>query len=414
MGPIALHFFRRLFTRGTLTIVEADGTRSVFGDGSGPPYLIRLHDERVLSDMMRWPELRFPELYMDGRWSFEGGPLAGFLTTVFELMRENETHSRWRSLVRYLMRPVHQHNNARAARRNASHHYDVGNDIYRLFLDEDWQYSCAYFPDPRVSLEEAQRAKKRHIAAKMLLDKGQRVLDIGCGWGGMALYIANYTGAEVTGITLADEQLRRARERAGGRPDVTFKLEDYRAIEGPFDRIVSVGMFEHVGVGYYDAYFNAVHRLLDDDGVMLLHSIGRIGRPGYTSPFIAKHIFPGGYIPSLSEVLPAIERAGLVVTDIEILRLHYAETLKAWLERFRANKAEVLRLKDERFFRMWEFYLAASEASFRSGDMMVFQIQLAKSLTAVPLTRDYMSDAEQTLAERDSARTGPALVARRG
>ena len=414
MGPVARQFFRRLVTRGNLTIVEADGTRTVLGDGTGPRHVLRLHDDRVLRDLLRFPELRFPELYMDGRWSLEEGSLAGLLTSIFELMRENETHSRWRHRFYQLMRPIHQRNTARIARRNASHHYDVGNDIYRLFLDEDWQYSCAYFPDPQTTLEDAQRAKKRHIAAKMLLEKGHRVLDIGCGWGGMALYLANHTGAEVTGITLADEQVRRARERAGGRPDVNFRIEDYRATEGQFDRIVSVGMFEHVGVGYYDAYFDAVRRLLTDDGVMLLHSIGRIGPPGHTSPFIAKYIFPGGYIPAMSEVLPAIERAGLIVTDVEILRLHYAETLKAWLERFVANKAEVLKLRDERFYRMWEFYLAASEAAFRSGDMMVFQIQLAKSLETVPITRDYMAAAEDALAERDSARAGPALVARHG
>ncbi|GAB5375056.1 MAG: cyclopropane-fatty-acyl-phospholipid synthase family protein [Acuticoccus sp.] len=350
---------------------------------------------------------------MDDRWSLEGD-LADFLTLLFELMRENEAHTSWRHTLNQLLRRWHQRNNARMARRNASHHYDVGNEIYRLFLDEDWQYSCAYFPSSETSLEEAQRAKKRHIAAKMLLEPGHRVLDIGCGWGGMALYLADNASADVTGITLADEQVRRASERAAGRDDVRFRIEDYRATEGPFDRIVSVGMFEHVGVGYFDTYFQSVRRLLDDDGVMLLHSIGRIGPPGHTSPFIAKYIFPGGYIPALSEVLPAIERAGLIVTDVEILRIHYADTLKEWLARFRASRNEVVKLRDERFFRMWEFYLAASEAAFRSGDMMVFQIQLAKSLHTVPLTRDYMLSAEQTLAARDSRRTGPALVARSG
>lgn len=413
MGPLAKRFLQRIFTRGRLAIVEADGTSTEFGDGNGPLYTMRLKDDRVFTDMLRSPELRFPELYMDGRWTLDGD-FAGFLTHLFEVMRENEAHSSWRHTLNQLMRRWHQRNNARAARRNASHHYDVGNEIYRLFLDEDWQYSCAYFPDPEMTLEDAQRAKKRHIAAKMLLEPGQKVLDIGCGWGGMALYLANNAGVDVTGITLADEQVRRATERAAGRDDVRFRIEDYRATEGPFERIVSVGMFEHVGVGYFDAYFNAVRRLLSDDGVMLLHSIGRIGPPGHTSPFIAKYIFPGGYIPALSEVMPAIERAGLIVTDVEILRIHYAETLKAWLERFRANKDEVIRLRDERFFRMWEFYLAASEGAFRSGDMMVFQIQLAKSLGTVPLTRDYMQSAETALAARDSRRSGPALVARSG
>jgi cyclopropane-fatty-acyl-phospholipid synthase len=254
-----------------------------------------------------------------------------------------------------------------------------------------------------------------HIAAKLLLEPGHRVLDIGCGWGGMALYLAAYTGADVTGITLARNQASSAAERAHGTPGVRFRIEDYRAVEERFDRIVSVGMFEHVGAPYYDDYFRSVARVLRDDGVMLLHSIGRFDGPGTTSPFIAKYIFPGGYIPALSEVFPAIERAGLLVTDVEIWRLHYAETLKAWRERFLANRDEVVRLRDERFLRMWEFYLAGSEAAFRVGDMMVFQIQLAKRLETVPLTRDYMATAERALAARDSGRpAGPSLVARHG
>ncbi|MEO1105634.1 MAG: cyclopropane-fatty-acyl-phospholipid synthase family protein, partial [Pseudomonadota bacterium] len=320
-----------------------------------------------------------------------------------------------RDRLRRSLRRIHQRNNTRSARRNATHHYDVGNEIYALFLDKDWQYSCAYFPTPDASLEEAQLAKKRHIASKMLLKPGCSVLDIGCGWGGMGLYLAKYADANVTGITLADNQAARASERAANVPNAHFMVKDYRAVEGTFDRIVSVGMFEHVGVGYYDEYFNHARRLMKDDGVMLLHSIGRMDVPGSTNPFIDKYIFPGGYVPAMSEVLAAVERSGLYVTDVEIWRLHYAHTLKTWRERFMANADRAAKIMSDKFVRMWEFYLAGSEASFLSGDLMVFQIQLARQQTAVPLTRDYIYEAEQALAERDTPRApGPALVARRG
>ncbi len=344
---------------------------------------------------------------MDGRWWLKEGSLAGLMTMIFENM-DTETVPRWRQMFHQGMRRIRQRNHARAARRNVHHHYDVGNEIYELFLDEDWQYSCGYFPNSDSTLEEAQLAKKRHIAAKMLLKPGQRVLDIGCGWGGMGLYLAKNTGADVTGITLSDEQLARARKRAEGIHNVEFRLQDYRDVNERFDRIVSVGMFEHVGVGYFRQYFEASKRLMTDDGVMLLHSIGRFGPPGYTAPFIDKHIFPGGYIPSLSEVLPIIESVGLYVTDIEILRLHYADTLKAWGERFAANREKVVALRDERFYRMWEFYLAASEASFRSGDMMVFQIQLAKTAGRGPADAGvHLRDRARTRRPRKPRDAGP-------
>ncbi|MEM8662490.1 MAG: cyclopropane-fatty-acyl-phospholipid synthase family protein [Pseudomonadota bacterium] len=413
MSSLFKKFLGRLVTHGSLTLVEASGTRTDFGDGTGPHHTLVFHDERLPRDLFFNPELAFAETYMAGRWHLEDGTLTGLLTLFFQNVEHGAIFG-WRNTLRQLLRKLHQRNTARAARRNAHHHYDVGNDIYALFLDEDWQYSCAYFADPGMSLEEAQRAKKRHIAAKLLLEPGQKVLDIGCGWGGMGLYLANNAGVDVTGITLADEQVARASERARGRQDVRFRLQDYRDTEGPFDRIVSVGMFEHVGVGFYGDYFAAAERLLADDGVMVLHSIGRMDPPGHTSPFIAKYIFPGGYIPALSEVLSTIERTGLYVTDVEIWRLHYAETLKAWHERFEANRERVVALRDERFARMWEFYLAGSEAAFRAGDMMVFQIQLSKSLHAVPLTRDYMVEAERRLAATDGPATRPTLVARRG
>ncbi|MEM9223046.1 MAG: cyclopropane-fatty-acyl-phospholipid synthase family protein [Pseudomonadota bacterium] len=414
MGPIASRLLNRLIKTGSLVIAEPDGSKTILGDGTGERFEILFHDHRVVGDLLTNPALRFPELYMEGRWSVIEGDLAGLILLAF---RNNapQVASPMRTKIRTAMRRMRQRNTARSARRNATHHYDVGNDIYALFLDEDWQYSCAYFTSPTVTLEEAQLAKKRHIASKLLIENGHKVLDIGCGWGGMGLYLADNLGADVTGITLADEQVRRANQRAGGRPDVRFLVQDYRGVKETFDRIVSVGMFEHVGVNYYDGFFQSCARTLADDGVMLLHSIGRPDGPGFTSPFIGKHIFPGGYIPALSEVLPAIERSGLIVTDIEIWRLHYAETLKAWKERFTAAEEEVVRLRDEQFFRMWQIYLASCEASFRAGDMMVFQIQLAKSLSTVPLTRDYMTRTEQSLAARDTAQAvRPALVARRG
>src|SRR5581483_3988160 len=290
---------------------------------------------------------------------------------------------------------------------NVAHHYDLDGRLYSLFLDADRQYSCAYFEKPDQSLDDAQLAKKRHLAAKLRLNRDQRVLDIGCGWGGLGLYLAEFAGAKVTGVTLSQEQHAIANSRAVEKSlsdRAKFELRDYRDVEGPFDRIVSVGMFEHVGVNFYDTYFKKCASLLDRDGVMVLHSIGRSEGPGVTNPWIAKYIFPGGYIPSLSEVLPVIERSGLLVTDIEILRLHYAETLKAWRERFLAHRDEVERIYDQRFVRMWEFYLASSEMSFREQNMMVMQIQLAKRQGVVPMTRDYIAREESRLRAAEGDR----------
>ena len=290
------------------------------------------------------------------------------------------------------------------ARANVHHHYDLDERLYRLFLDEDLQYSCAYFPHEGMSLDEAQLAKKRHIAAKLALRPGQHVLDIGSGWGGLALSLAGWAGVRVTGVTLSGEQQKVASERAaraGLGGDATFLLKDYRELSQRFDRIVSVGMFEHVGIGHYDEFFRTCAGLLAEDGVMLLHSIGRFDGPGATNPWINKYIFPGGYIPALSEVIPAVERAGLIIADIEILRLHYAKTLRAWRERFLARREEAAAIYDERFCRMWEFYLAASELAFRNQDMMVFQMQLVKDQTVLPLTRGYMEEAEGRLALAD-------------
>jgi len=296
-----------------------------------------------------------------------------------------------------------QFNPSGRARRNVAHHYDINGAIYDLFLDRDRQYSCAYFTEG-ASLEEAQLAKKRHLAAKLAIAPGQRVLDIGSGWGGLGLYLAKIAHCDVTGVTLSNEQLKISQERAvreGLARAARFEFKDYRKVEGRFDRIVSVGMFEHVGVNHYVTYFRKVRDLLADDGVAVIHTIGRSEPPTVTNPFIAKYIFPGGYIPALSEMVASIERSGLVITDLEILRLHYAETLRAWRERFVANWDKAAAIQDETFCRMWEFYLAASETAFRYQKLVVFQVQLAKRIKSLPITRDYMYKAECGFVEHE-------------
>jgi cyclopropane-fatty-acyl-phospholipid synthase len=320
-----------------------------------------------------------------------------------ELMWDN---AKWRAINRlgFLTRRLHQYNPIRRSRRNVAHHYDLSDELYDLFLDHDRQYSCAYFFDADDDIDTAQLNKRRHIAAKLLLRPGMKVLDIGCGWGGLALYLASECGADVTGLTLSVEQLKVAQRRAAqaGLADrVRFVLRDYREETGQYDRIVSVGMFEHVGVGQYRAFFDQVKALLKPDGVALLHCIGRMDGPGATNPWIRKYIFPGGYSPAISEVVPVIERARLWITDIEVLRLHYAETLKAWRRRFLQHRDRVLKLYDERFCRMWETYLVGSEMAFRHGGHLVMQIQMAKAIDSVPFTRDYMFDWEQSHREAD-------------
>jgi cyclopropane-fatty-acyl-phospholipid synthase len=361
------------------------------------------------------PELRLGEAYMDGTFVLEQGSIGDALAIL--LRQERIAPPIWAlpgRLVRYLFRRLQQFNPRSRARRNVAHHYDLDGRLYALFLDADQQYSCAYFEDPDQSLDDAQLAKKRHLAAKLRVEPGATVLDIGCGWGGLALYLAEVASARVTGITLSHEQHARAQQRAlerGRTGDATFQLEDYRDVTGQFDRIVSVGMFEHVGVGFYDIFFRKGAQLLGDDGVFLLHTIGRSGPPSATNPWIAKYVFPGGYIPALSEVLPAVQRAGLIVTDVEILQLHYAETLKAWRERFLAHREDAERLYDRRFVRMWEFYLASSEMAFRESDMVVFQIQMAKRKGVVPATRDYIGREEARLRGIETGYTAPLRLA---
>lgn len=407
MSPLWL-FLNRVVTSGNVTFIDADGRRRVFGDNTGPEIVVRLHDRRIEWPLALDPSLAFGEAFMDGRLTLEQGELYQLLETLVANANRHGPPVMARTLdgLRYATRLARQYNPVSRAKRNASHHYDIPPEIYDLFLDPDWQYSCAYFPHEEVDLADAQRAKKRHIIAKLRMSPGQEVLDIGSGWGGLGLTMAKLANARVTGITLSSEQLRRAQDRAkkeGLDNQVRFELRDYRKIDHKFDRIVSVGMFEHVGVNHYQAFFDQVHKLLKDDGVALLHSIGRSEGPGITNAFIAKYIFPGGYIPSLSEVMPAIERAGLIVADVEILRLHYAQTLRAWRNAFMARRDEAKRLMGERFCRMWEFYLAGSELAFRYQNMMVFQIQLIKRVDALPLTRDYMVEDERRL---DALETG--------
>jgi cyclopropane-fatty-acyl-phospholipid synthase len=392
----------RFIRSGNLRVTTAGGSTFTLGDGTGTPVAIRFTTRAAERGVLIDPEVKFGEAYMDGTVVVEQGSIAEVLAVVLDQCVGGKppfwARTQW--LIRYLHRRLQQFNPPPRARRNVAHHYDLDGQLYALFLDADRQYSCAYFETPDQSLDDAQLAKKRHLAAKLLIAPGQRVLDIGSGWGGLALYLAETAGGRVTGITLSQEQLALARVRAAERGlsgTAEFRPQDYRDVPDKFDRIVSVGMFEHVGVGFYEAFFRKCAALMEEDGVMVLHSIGRSEGPNVTNPWIAKYIFPGGYIPALSEVLPAIERAGLLATDIEILRLHYAETLKAWRERFLAYREAVEKLYDARFVRMWEFYLAAAEMAFREQDMMVFQVQLTKRQGVVPITRDYIARETQRL-----------------
>jgi cyclopropane-fatty-acyl-phospholipid synthase len=407
MDRLLRFFLSQFIRRGSITFTTAAGATFTCGDGTGQPIAVRFLTVEAQRHLLLDPELAIGEIYTDGDFIIENGSIADLLAVALDQPDMVPRWSRVRWWLRYLIRHWQQFNPPARSKRNVASHYDLDGRLYRLFLDADMQYSCAYFETPDSTLDDAQLAKKRHLAAKLLVKPGHRVLDIGCGWGGLGLYLAEMTGANVTGITLSEEQLGVANARAGElnlTDRATFRLQDYRDTPGSFDRIISVGMFEHVGVDYYDTYFKRCAELLGDDGVMMMHSIGRSEGPGITNPWIAKYIFPGGYIPAVSEVLPAIERAGLLVDDIEILRLHYAETLKAWRERFLARREEAAKLYDERFVRMWEFYLASSEMSFRKQNVMVFQIQLSKRQGVVPITRDYIGREEQRLREVEAAK----------
>jgi len=410
-----LKFLLKTFVRqGTFRVTTSRGTSFTFGDGTGKPVAVRFASRAAEWGILLDPELKFGEAYMDGTFVVEEGSIADVLAIALGQHTDVPYWARPQWFIRYLKRRLQQFNPRRRSRQNVAHHYDLDGRLYSLFLDADRQYSCAYFEYPEQSLDDAQLAKKRHLAAKLLMQPGRRVLDIGCGWGGLGLYLAEITGADVTGITLSEEQYAVANGRAAERglsDQARFELQDYRDVPGPFDRIVSVGMFEHVGVNHYEIFFRKCAELLADDGVMVLHSICRSEGPNVTNPWIAKYVFPGGYIPSLSEVVPLIEKSGLLVTDIEILRLHYAETLKHWRQRFLAHREEVERIYDRRFVRMWEFYLAASEMSFREQNMMNFQIQLTKKQDVVPMTRDYIGREESRLRSAEGKQRQPLRLA---
>ena len=410
-----LRFLLKTFIRrGTFQVTTSRGTVFTFGDGTGERVSVRFVSRRAEWGILLDPELKFGESYMDGTFVVEQGSIADVLAICLGQNSEVPHWARLQGFLRYMHRRLSQFNPRTRAQRNVAHHYDLDGRLYSLFLDADRQYSCGYFESPEQSLDDAELAKKRHLAAKLQLEPNKRVLDIGCGWGGLGLYLAEIGGANVTGITLSREQLAIANERAaekGLAQRVRFDLQDYRDLTEPFDRIVSVGMFEHVGVNHYDTFFHKCAQLLADDGVMVLHSIGRSEGPSVTNAWISKYIFPGGYIPALSEVLARTEKSGLLVTDIEILRLHYAETLKAWRERFMAHREEVEHIYDQRFVRMWEFYLAASEMSFREQNMMVFQIQLTKRQDVIPMTRDYILRDEQRLHAAEGKRRPPLRLA---
>ena len=398
-----------LVPRGALTLIAPSGERLVFGDGTGEPIIARLTDNAAVWALLFDPDLRTGELFTDGRLVMEQGSIYDFLSLILDNDGQPNPSPIVRAFDRFRVATQlwRQRNDPGRSRRNVAHHYDLGDAFYALFLDPDWQYSCAYFEYPGQSLADAQLAKKRHIAAKLLLEPHHRVLDIGCGWGGLALYLVGVADvANVLGVTLSEEQIARAQNRAqtaGLADGARFALTDYRAVEGRFDRIVSVGMFEHVGLGNYETFFQTCRERLTDDGVMLLHTIGCSDEPSVTNPWITRYIFPGGHLPSLSDILKAVERSGLVVADVEVLRLHYAETLRAWRTAFMARRDEAAALFDERFCRMWEYYLAMSETAFRYEQVVVFQLQLVRRQESAPLTRDYVAAAETDLRARENA-----------
>jgi cyclopropane-fatty-acyl-phospholipid synthase len=399
----------RLVKRGDLEIVGPGGTTQRFGDGAGATIRARITSQSAAARLVLNPGLSLGECYMSGELVVEQGSIYDLICLLLDNLEHRPQPATFRiaNQMRRLIRRLHQYNPIPRARRNVAHHYDLSRELYEIFLDADRQYSCAYFERPEASLEEAQLAKKRHLAAKLMIEPGMRVLDIGSGWGGLGLYLAEICQAEVVGVTLSSEQHAFSRERArqlGKRGSVDFRLMDYRELDDTFDRIVSVGMFEHVGIVHYRAFFDKVRALLKDDGVALLHSISRSKGPNATGSWLAKYIFPGGYVPALSEVVPVIERSGLYITDIEILRLHYAETVKEWRRRFTEQHDRVTALYDERFFRMWEFYLASAESAFRQWGMNNFQIQMGQHQHVLPITRNYIAEEEERLRVIDTPR----------
>jgi cyclopropane-fatty-acyl-phospholipid synthase len=396
--------FRRVFTSGELELIDQTGRRSRYGHPGGRRVAVCLRDAAIGRRLLLNPALALGEGYMDGRILVEEGDIYDFLDLAADNLQNGHPGwgaIPWASAYEHLLRRVHQYNSRTRSRRNIAHHYDLSGELYALFLDGERQYTCAYHPTGTEDLDTAQRLKERHIAAKLRLEPGMRVLDFGCGWGSLAFYLARRYNVDVTGVTLSREQVEWGNARAGElglAHRVRLLHRDYREVEGRFDRLVSISMLEHVGLAFYELLFRRIKARLVPDGVAVVHSIGRMAGPSYTNGWIRKYIFPGGYIPALSEVLPAIERSRLWATDIEILRLHYAHTLRQWRQRFLANRARAAALYDERFCRMWEYYLAASEVFFRVQDGMNFQIQLAPDRHTLPLARDYMIGEEREAA----------------
>ncbi len=404
----------KLLKQGSITLVTPDGKRETYGPGGGRSLTIRLIDRKVGFDILKNPRLGLGEAYMDGRLTVEDGTILDLLELVTGSVRW-EDGGKGKVIGKgklAALKALFRRNKPNRSRRNVAHHYDLSDELYETFLDPDRQYSCAYYTDPRNSLEQAQADKKAHIAAKLYLKPGQRVLDIGCGWGGTALYLHRVAGVEVLGITLSEEQLKVARRRAeeaGVADHVKFELIDYRHLEGQFDRIVSVGMFEHVGLAHYEEFFGKCRKLLKPDGVMLLHTIGKLGKAAKSpDPFTDKYVFPGYYLPSLSDMAAASARMRLIASDVETLRLHYAYTLREWLSRFTAAREKMVTLYDERFFRMWEFYLAGGIVMFETGGGCNYQIQYIRDRNAVPITRDYMQEAEERYRKIDAGRARAA------
>jgi cyclopropane-fatty-acyl-phospholipid synthase len=390
---------------GVITVIDHDGKTYQYGAESDrfPPVTVRFTDSRVAADIMKDPGLGAAEAFMDGRLVLEQGEILDLINIVRGSHRWEDSSGpnpflKKGSKLGHTLRTL---NLRAAAHRNVARHYDVGNDFYRLFLDEDLQYSCGYFTDPANSIEQAELDKKTHVAAKLRLEPGMKVLDIGCGWGGLALYLNRVAGVEVLGITLSKEQLELARKRAaeaGAAASVKFELVDYRDVTGTFDRIASVGMMEHVGKAFYRTYFRKIRELLKPDGIAVVHTMARMGGPGTTDKFMQKHIFPGGYLPALSEIVGASEQEKLIMADCETWRMHYVHTLARWYERLKSNEAEAIRLYDERLYRLYLFYLAASLTMFRDAPMCVYQIQYLRDRQAAPITRDYMFTEEARLA----------------
>lgn len=394
----------RLVRHGRLVVTYPDGTQRRYGDGTGDEIAVHMKDPALPRRLVLNPDLALGEAYMDATLTITDDNLSGFLALAMTNLSNQPANWRDRLLhLRSFFRWAEQFNPMGRARANVAHHYDLSGALYDLFLDEDRQYSCAYFPEPGMTLDAAQRAKKAHIAGKLLLEPGMTVLDIGCGWGGLGLTLARDYGARVVGVTLSEEQHKVATRRAAeaGLADrVDFRLADYRTVTETFDRVVSVGMFEHVGAPHYREYFRNVHQRLAPDGVALIHTIGRVTPPGATSPWITKYIFPGGYVPALSEMMAAVEKERFWSTDVEVWRLHYAETLRHWHDRFMANCDKARALYDERFCRMWRYYLLASEMTFRHYGQVVFQVQLAHRQDAVPLSRAYLYPAQPQVTAR--------------